>query len=350
MSGQWPPEWEDVDDVFGAEHDQPAAEEDARQAEVAAYLASVPAPVLPEGIESRISAAIAAEAASRAAGGLQVATGDHEAAGTSEAQAAPGASSASRNGAGEGSGGTGDGGAGGARPVGPVPARARVRRPRSGPRRSGLRRGRGRWFMLIGPLVAFLVVGGLAYALTITASPTDSSSARPARRPGRPGARRVRHGAERRPGQPRRPAAMATAHHGRRAEPRARDARPTRGPAGDTAVHGDRERHEVPAGEPDRAGAGHPGRTGARAGQPVRHRPADAGAGRLRAAPHRRPASPRSSTGPPTRGSRPTSSPDSEPRLGGGNRLHGGQSANSSRRYRWLANPGNLRALVSVEQ
>ena len=60
MSGQWPPEWEDQDDVFPEDTDQTDTEAGARLSELAAYLVSVPAPVLPDAIESRISAALAA--------------------------------------------------------------------------------------------------------------------------------------------------------------------------------------------------------------------------------------------------------------------------------------------------
>src|SRR5215472_12628831 len=65
MSGQWPPGWDDPDDVPGAA-DQYDAEAEARLSEVAAYLASVPALLMPGSVEARISAALAVEAASRA--------------------------------------------------------------------------------------------------------------------------------------------------------------------------------------------------------------------------------------------------------------------------------------------
>src|ERR1700677_1249674 len=67
MSGQWPPEWEDPDDGFPEETDQTDTEADARLSELAAYLASVPAPALPDAVEARISAALAAESATRSA-------------------------------------------------------------------------------------------------------------------------------------------------------------------------------------------------------------------------------------------------------------------------------------------
>src|SRR3984885_2072906 len=68
MSGHWPPEWEDPEEEFSAETDQLDATVSAeageeRLSEVAAYLASVPVPVLPDAVETRINAALAAEAA-----------------------------------------------------------------------------------------------------------------------------------------------------------------------------------------------------------------------------------------------------------------------------------------------
>ena len=63
MSGQWPPEWEDQEEESSAAADQLDTEAEARLSEVAAYLASVPVPVLPDAVETRISAALAAEAA-----------------------------------------------------------------------------------------------------------------------------------------------------------------------------------------------------------------------------------------------------------------------------------------------
>jgi hypothetical protein len=65
MSSDWPPEWDDEEDLFGAD-DQMDAETGARLSEVAAYLAATPAPALPDAYAARISAAIAAEAADRA--------------------------------------------------------------------------------------------------------------------------------------------------------------------------------------------------------------------------------------------------------------------------------------------
>ena len=66
MSGHWPPEWEDPEGEFPEGAGELDTEAEARLSEVAAYLASVPAPALPDAFEARISAALAAEAAARA--------------------------------------------------------------------------------------------------------------------------------------------------------------------------------------------------------------------------------------------------------------------------------------------
>ena len=69
MSGQWPPGWEDPEEEFPEGADQTDTEAEPRLSEVAAYLASVPVPVMPDAVETRIDAALAAEAAgSRAPG------------------------------------------------------------------------------------------------------------------------------------------------------------------------------------------------------------------------------------------------------------------------------------------
>jgi hypothetical protein len=78
MSGDWPPEWDDPEEEFpsGAEQqDTTGSAEmgDARLAEVTAYLASVPAPALPDAVAARISAALAAEATARAGDGVRAA-------------------------------------------------------------------------------------------------------------------------------------------------------------------------------------------------------------------------------------------------------------------------------------
>lgn len=126
MSGHWPPEWDDSEEEFPEGADQADTEAEARLSEVTAYLASVPAPVLPDAVESRINVALVAEAAARA---------EH---------ADP---------------------ADGARKLEPSGARARVRRHRNdggGPRR-GLR---VRPLMAAGSLGACLLLAGLGYAIS----------------------------------------------------------------------------------------------------------------------------------------------------------------------------------------
>ena len=78
MSGDWPPEWDDPEEDFpsGAEQQDATGSAEmgeARLAEVTAYLVSVPAPVMPDAVAARISAALAAEAAARAANGTPAA-------------------------------------------------------------------------------------------------------------------------------------------------------------------------------------------------------------------------------------------------------------------------------------
>jgi hypothetical protein len=68
MSGEWPPDWEDPDEVFPDQADQLDEEASARLSAVSAYLASAPAPGMPDSVRARISAAIAAEAAARSQG------------------------------------------------------------------------------------------------------------------------------------------------------------------------------------------------------------------------------------------------------------------------------------------
>jgi len=65
MSRQWPSGWEDPEDGELDAEELDAGTE-VRLSEVAAFLATVPAPVLPGAIESRIVAALAAESAARA--------------------------------------------------------------------------------------------------------------------------------------------------------------------------------------------------------------------------------------------------------------------------------------------
>jgi hypothetical protein len=145
MSGHWPPEWDDQEEEFPGEADQlePAAQ--ARLTEVTAYLSSVPAPVLPDGIESRISAALAAEAAGRAA-----------ATQADSATQADGATASDHP-----------------RAVGPAPALARVRRHRGG---GGPRLRASRTPMTVGSLVVCLLLAGFGFFLSRGAPETASSS------------------------------------------------------------------------------------------------------------------------------------------------------------------------------
>jgi hypothetical protein len=134
MSGQWPPEWEDQEEESSAAADQLDTEAEARLSEVAAYLASVPVPVLPDAVETRINAALAAEAA-----------GSHA--------------------------------------LGPAPARARVSR-HSVSRHSGGGRSRRdflrRPVVAVGSLVVCLLLAGLGFTLTLGSTPqTESGSAAP---------------------------------------------------------------------------------------------------------------------------------------------------------------------------
>ena len=78
MSGQWPPEWEDpddghLDDGLADQRDSDAGHSELELSEVTSFLASVHSPALPASFEARISAAIAAEAAARAANEPQAA-------------------------------------------------------------------------------------------------------------------------------------------------------------------------------------------------------------------------------------------------------------------------------------
>jgi hypothetical protein len=66
MSEHWPPEWEDTEEEFSEQADQLDAAAEAQLSEVTAFLASVSVPTLPDTFEARISAALAAEAATRA--------------------------------------------------------------------------------------------------------------------------------------------------------------------------------------------------------------------------------------------------------------------------------------------
>jgi hypothetical protein len=143
MSGQWPPGWEDPEEEFPEGADQMGTEAEARLSEVAAYLASVNVPVMPDAVETRINEALAAEAA-----------GPHA--------------------------------------HGPAPARARVRRQRfrghSGGGRRVSRHGGGggrprRDFLLrhpvvtVGSLVVCLLLAGLGFTLARGSTPGAQSSA-----------------------------------------------------------------------------------------------------------------------------------------------------------------------------
>jgi len=134
MSGQWPPDWEDPDDV-DAEAEQATAEADTRQ--VTAFLAALPDPVMPEAVEARISAAIATAAADRA-----------EADETSGARI-------------------------GGRTLGRPPRRAKIRRDKARPpkvrrRRFGLQ--------AVTAVAACLVIAGFGFLLTRLGGSSASSS------------------------------------------------------------------------------------------------------------------------------------------------------------------------------
>lgn len=147
-----PPEWEeDLESEFPEGADWLDPDTEARLSEVTAYLASVPVPVLPDVIEARIGAALAAAAAGRAGT-------SGEAAVTSPAvNAAPGAAAP----------------ADGARPLEPVAGRMRFRRHRGGqPFRS-------RPLLIASSVVAAcLVLAGVGYGLSRVAG--DSSVSSPA--------------------------------------------------------------------------------------------------------------------------------------------------------------------------
>ncbi|MGH3296915.1 MAG: hypothetical protein ACRDP7_34490 [Trebonia sp.] len=155
MSGHWPPEWEDPGEEFFEEADQTdatvsAEASEARLSEVAAYLASVPVPALPEAVEMRISAALAAEAASRA---------DRATAPADQTAAQPDRVPALTD---------------GARTVGPSRGQKRVRRDRGGDRpRRGFRL---RPLAAAGALVACLLFAGLGYAIAQSHTTTESAN------------------------------------------------------------------------------------------------------------------------------------------------------------------------------
>ena len=170
MTGQWPPEWDDPDDITD-EAGRRDAETEAGLSEVAAYLASVPAPVMPGSVEARISAALAVEAAARS-GIATPASGDAKGNGTVKSDGPVQLDSAT-----------------GARVLGPAPARARVRRHEGrGTRREremrkiyevrpkrDIRKVIGRF--VLGPLAICLLVAVIAVGLSHAGSSSSSSSA-----------------------------------------------------------------------------------------------------------------------------------------------------------------------------
>ena len=176
MSGQWPPEWDDPEDIPG-EADQQDAEAETGLSEVAAYLASVPAPAMPGSVEARISAALAVESAARA-GLAATASGDAKGDGTAQS---PGSVQAA--------GSLKPDSAAGARVLGPAPARARVRRDGRQERRR--QRDLGKIFeprrqrdarevlgkFVIGPLAVCLLIVIIALGLSHAGSSSSSSSA-----------------------------------------------------------------------------------------------------------------------------------------------------------------------------
>ena len=174
MSGQWPPGWEDPDDIPG-EADQQDTEAEIGLSEVAAYLASVPVPVMPGSVEARISAALSVEVTARAgiaapaSGGAQ---GDRIARPDEPVQSG---------------GSLKPEGAADARVLGPAPAQARVRRRDRQERRReretrkifAPRRGRDVRTVLgkfvIGPLAVCLLIAVIALGLSHSGSSSSSA-------------------------------------------------------------------------------------------------------------------------------------------------------------------------------
>jgi hypothetical protein len=150
MSRQWPPGWEDPEDLE-LDQEEPDAETEARLSEVAAFLAAVPAPVLPGAIESRIIAALAAESAVKAA----------ESAVEAAESAAEAAKSADR----------------GKEPA-HEPDLSRILRPRPAPARARVRRHRRiSPAMVAGPLLACLLFTGIGFGISLSGGSSASSSA-----------------------------------------------------------------------------------------------------------------------------------------------------------------------------
>ncbi len=175
MSGQWPPEWDDLDDVPG-EADQQDTEAEARLSEVSAYLASVPAPVMPGSVEARISAALAVESAARS--GVIPASGGAER--DDPAQAEGGAqaeSSAQAESTAQADGTAQADRASGARVLGPAPARARVRRRGARVRRGTRDTRKALGQFVLAPLAVCLLIVIIALGLSHVGSSSSSSSA-----------------------------------------------------------------------------------------------------------------------------------------------------------------------------
>ncbi len=159
MSGHPPPDADDYHEVSAGEADEQGTDAATRLSVVSAFLASVPAPVLPPHVSTRISAAIAAEAAARAAAGTN---------GTSSTAAAARDAAPHDQGPAAGSRASDSPAAVGAvrsRTLGRPPRHARVRRP-------------GRVFRLSGTLAAVcLVLAGLGFLLSHSPGSSSSSAA-----------------------------------------------------------------------------------------------------------------------------------------------------------------------------
>jgi len=155
MSGHWPPEWEDQEEEFPEEAAQLPADTEPRLSEVTAYLASLPVPALPANVEARISAALAAEAGTRAG----AATVGDDAAAQSEDPPAAGSRDGSPSATPADS-----------RTLGRAAARARAERRRGHTRLS-------RPLMAVGSLVVCLLLAVLGYGLSRSTSGTTFSSA-----------------------------------------------------------------------------------------------------------------------------------------------------------------------------
>ncbi|HEY6496692.1 MAG TPA: hypothetical protein VIZ43_25740, partial [Trebonia sp.] len=160
MSGHWPPEWEDPEEEVPEEAEQLEADAQARLSEVTAYLASVPAPVVPENVAARIGAALAAEATARADDTAATAGSPTAAAANGSADAAVGDDTAPADDTAvhESAGGPPAGSPDGSRTLGPAPARARVGRNRRRRLRVSLPKA-------VGSLAVCLVLAGLGFGL-----------------------------------------------------------------------------------------------------------------------------------------------------------------------------------------